>query len=144
MTLTATAPGFTQVQGTATVGDVGLQLSGLSTSPTALSPNDEFSVNIGVLNASGAVVSIQALRVGAPSMTVTVSHTNTAIGQLVTGTWVGQSRTVTISAGQSIRRARLLQEAWPSTRLAGADDGQCDGTGLPASDALTVTVAPRA
>ena len=55
VTLTATAPGFTQVQGTATVGDVGLQLSGLSTAPTTLSPNDEFSVNIGVLNASGGL-----------------------------------------------------------------------------------------
>ena len=55
VTLTATAPGFTQAQGTATVGDVGLQLSGLSTAPTTLSPNDEFSVNIGVLNASGGL-----------------------------------------------------------------------------------------
>ena len=34
-------------------------------------------------------------------MTVTVSHTNTAVGQLVTSTGVGQSRTVTIAAGQS-------------------------------------------
>ena len=101
VTLTATAPGFTQVQGTATVGDVGLQLSGVSTSPTALSPNDEFSVNIGVLNASGAFASVQALRVGAPSVTVTVSHTNTAVGQLVTTSGPGQSRTVTIAAGQS-------------------------------------------
>ena len=50
-------------------------------SPTTLAPNDELSVNIGVLNASGGLVTIQALRVGAPSMTVTVSHTNTAVGQ---------------------------------------------------------------
>ena len=101
VTLTATAPGFTQAQSTATVGDVGLQLSGLSTAPTTLSPNDEFSVNIGVLNASGGLASIQALRVGAPSVTVTVSHTNTAVGQLVTTSGPGQSRTVTIAAGQS-------------------------------------------
>ena len=60
-----------------------------------------FSVNIGVLNASGGFASIQALRVGAPSVTVTVSHTNTAVGQLVTTSGPGQSRTVTIAAGQS-------------------------------------------
>ena len=37
VTLTATAPGFTQAQGTATVRGVGLQLAGLSTAPTTLS-----------------------------------------------------------------------------------------------------------
>jgi hypothetical protein len=100
VTLTATAPGFTQVQGTATVGDVGLQL-GLTTSTTTLSPDSPFNVSVGVLNAAGSFSTSQPLRPGAASLTVTVSHTNTAVAQLVTTSGTGQSRTVTIAAGQS-------------------------------------------
>ena len=120
VTLTATAPAFTDAQGTATVRDVGLQLQGVATAPTTLSADDAFTVALGVLNTAGSFGTEQALRVGAPSLTVTVSHTNTAVGQLVTTSGTGQSRTVTLAAGQSTSRTQWPPAGWPSTRLAAA------------------------
>ena len=68
VTLTATAPGFTQTQATTTVAETGLQLQSVPGSTTTLSPDDAFTVSIGVLNASGAVAQFQALRTGAPPL----------------------------------------------------------------------------
>ena len=84
VTLTATAPGFTQTQATTTVAETGLQLQNVPGSTTTLSPDSAFSVNIGVLNASGAIAQFQALRTGAAALSVTISHTNPAVAQLVT------------------------------------------------------------
>ena len=53
-----------------------------------------------MLNASGAVAQFQALRTGAAALSVTVSHTNTAVAQLVTTGGAGQTRTVTIVPGE--------------------------------------------
>ena len=100
VTLTATAPGFTQTQATTTVAETGLQLRNVTTSTTTLSPDSAFWVSIGVLNASGAVAQFQALRTGAAALSVTVSHTNTAVAQLVTTGGAGQTRTVTIVPGE--------------------------------------------
>jgi hypothetical protein len=101
VTLTATAPGFTQAQGSATVGESGLQLISLPGTTTTLSTDTPFWVGVGVLNASGGIQQYQALRAGAASVTVTVSHTNTAVAQLETTSGTGQTRTVLLAAGDS-------------------------------------------
>jgi uncharacterized repeat protein (TIGR01451 family) len=100
VTLTATAPGFTQAQGTATVAESGLQLGGLPGTTTTLTPDTAFYVLLGALNSAGSFLAFQPLRAGAPSVTVTISHTNTDVAQLVTTGGTGQARTVIIAAGQ--------------------------------------------
>ena len=129
VTLTATAPGFTQTQATTTVAETGLQLQNVPGSTTTLSPDDAFSVSIGVLNASGAVAQFQALRTGAAPLSVTISHTNPAVAQLVSTSGAGQTRTVTIVRASQFAvhgggRGRGLRSHWRRH-----DDGQCDGHG---------------
>ncbi len=65
VTLTATAPGFTQAQATATVGDPALRLIGPPSTTTTLSPDSPFIVQLGVLNSTGVFAAVQALRAGA-------------------------------------------------------------------------------
>ena len=101
VTLTATAPGFTQAQGTATVGETALQLIGLPATTTSLTTDTPFYVYVGVLNTAGNIAAFQAIRTGAQSVTITVSHTNTTVARLTTAAGSGQTRTVTIAAGQT-------------------------------------------
>ena len=101
VTLTATAPGFTQTQGTATVAEPGLQLGVVPGTTTTLTPDSPFYISLGVLNPAGNIAAFQQLRAGAPNLTITVSHTNIAVAQLTTTAGSGQTRTVTIAAGQT-------------------------------------------
>ena len=71
MTLTATATGFTQAQGSATVGEPALLLGGVPATTTTLSTSTAFYVYLGVLNASGQFADYQPVRAGAASVTIT-------------------------------------------------------------------------
>ena len=129
VTLTATTDGFSQAQGTTTVAETGLQLRNVPGSTTTLSPDTAFSVSIGVLNASGAVAALQALRTGAPTLSVTVSHTNPAVAQLVTTAGAGQTRTVTIVAGDFESPPVAAGGVAFDPHRRRLDDGQCVGHG---------------
>ena len=126
VTLTATAPGFTQAQGTATVGESALQLQSVPGSTTTLSPDTPFYGEHRRAERVGQIARFQPVRAGRRELTVTVSHTNPAVAQLVTTGGAGQTRTVTIVAGQvefadSVAdRGRGLRPDWR-----GLDDGQC-------------------
>jgi hypothetical protein len=110
VTLTASAPGFTDQTGTAFVVQPGLELSGLSTSTTTLSVSDPFSVRIGVPVGSVPNTSIspaQGVRIGGENVVVTITNGTAAVGQLVTAAGADQSRTVTITPGNSLSPASV-------------------------------------
>ena len=66
VTLTATAPGFTQAQGTATVAETRAAAAGRAgVDDDAVAGYARSTVSIGVLNASGAIAQFQAVRPGA-------------------------------------------------------------------------------
>ena len=142
VTLTATATGFTQTQGTTTVAETGLQLRSVPGTTTTLSPDTAIGVNIGVLNASGAVAVFQALRTGAPTLSVTISHTNPAVAQLVTTAGAGQSRTVTIVAGEFDSPATVAAGGVAFDPIGGGSTTvNASATGVRAAAPVTVTVS---
>ena len=95
-----------------------------------------------MLTAAGSFGTEQALRVGAPSLTVTVSHTNTAVGQLVTTSGTGQSRTVTIAAGQSLSPSSVAAGGVAFDPIGGgATTITATATGFLAAAGVTVTVS---
>jgi uncharacterized repeat protein (TIGR01451 family) len=142
VTLTAIAPGFTQTQGTATVAESGLQLGGVPGTTTTLTPDSPFYVSLGVLNSAGNIAAFQQLRAGAPNLTITVSHTNTAVAQLTTTAGSGQTRTVTIAAGQTNSPTSVPNGGVAFDPIgAGSTTVNATATGFraAAADAVTVT-----
>ena len=142
VTLTATAPGFTQTQATTTVAETGLQLQNVPGSTTTLSPDSAFSVNIGVLNASGAIAQFQAVRTGAAPLSVTISHTNPAVAQLVSTSGAGQTRTVTIVAGDTNSPTTVAAGGVAFDPIGGGTTTvSASATGVRAAVPVTVTVS---
>lgn len=84
-TITASAPGFNSDTLRATVVQPALEVVGLNTTPTSLSPNQVFIVRVG-LSYSGnpSLVEYQQIRAGGVAQTVTVTNTIGAVAQLVT------------------------------------------------------------
>jgi len=105
VTLTVSAPGFTDATGTAFVVQPGIELAGLLTSTTTLSVNDPFTVRTGVPAGSAPNTFIspaQEVRIGGENVVVTITNGTAAAGQLVTAAGADQSRTVTITPGNSL------------------------------------------
>jgi len=75
----------------------GIALTGPATSTTTLSPDDPFYALVGI--PSGGSVSIQNVRAGGPSVTVTFMTDNTGIGMLKTSSTSGATVTATIDPG---------------------------------------------
>ena len=102
ITLTATAPGYTDGTATLTVRGTALDIIFLGTSTTTLSPDAPFSVRIGVLNAGGnGYTAEQTIRAGGTAVTATLTTSAPAVGQLVTSGGSGSNATVVIGVGQS-------------------------------------------
>jgi uncharacterized repeat protein (TIGR01451 family) len=98
--VTASAPGFTDAQGTVNVVQPGLQLASVPASTTTLSANTPFYAYVGLADATGAYLTqVQSVRAGG-GLTVTMTHTNPAVAQLTTSAGSGQTRTVVIPPGQ--------------------------------------------
>lgn len=91
VTLTATAPGFTDTTNAITVVQPGLRLSGVPTSTTMGSADTPFRVEVGVPNAPAntGLNSLQAVRVGGPTLTATVTNAVAGVAQLTTSAGVG-------------------------------------------------------
>ena len=98
VTVTLTAPGFTDGSATITVVQPGVVLTGLGASTTTLSPDDAFYARIGT--PSGNSVSGQAVRAGGSTLTVTISNSNVGAGVVKTSGASGGSVTVQILPGQ--------------------------------------------
>ncbi|MDH3496619.1 MAG: hypothetical protein OER21_07645, partial [Gemmatimonadota bacterium] len=102
VTVTATAPGYTNGTATMTVVQPALDVIFLTTSTTSLSPNDPFQVRIGVPNAANQFMSIeQAIRAGGTPVTATVTNSDGTAAQLVTQAQTGNTVTTTIAVGQA-------------------------------------------
>jgi trimeric autotransporter adhesin len=100
-TVAASAPGFTgTTSGAVTVRQAMIDIIGLSTTPTTLSPDDPFQVRLGVANSAfTAVQTEQAARAGNP-ITVTVANGNAAVAELEFSGGAAQTGTVVIPVGQ--------------------------------------------
>ena len=100
VTLTASAPGFTDDTGTINVLRPAIELVSLPDTTTTLSPSTPFYVRTGVVLTGGTSIwAFQAPRPGGGGLTVSVTHSNPAVAQLVTTAGAGQTRTVSIAAG---------------------------------------------
>ncbi|MEW6116914.1 MAG: hypothetical protein AB1553_08440 [Nitrospirota bacterium] len=101
-TITVSAQGFGSNSHTVNVVQPAVQIAGLNTSTTSLSPNDEFYAYIGIPSSNNTVIyDYQEIRVGGNPVTVTFTNSNDVVGRLVTNSGAGQSATVTIGVGQS-------------------------------------------
>ncbi len=98
--ITASAPSFTDGSLTVPIVEPVLGLSGLESDTTALSADDPFAVRTGLPNASGTGILAQAVSLAAGDLTITVSSSNSAVGQLVTTSTSGQSLPVVVAVGQ--------------------------------------------
>jgi hypothetical protein len=102
VTLTATAPGYTNGTGTAVVVAPAIEITGLTASMSASAANDPFEVRLGALNTAGTgLFDEQVVRPGGTPITVTVTNGTAAVADLVTTAGAAQSRTVTIAVGAS-------------------------------------------
>jgi hypothetical protein len=102
VTITASAAGFTSGTGAVTVVQPALQITGLNTTPASTASDDPFQVQVGLPSTNDSFLSpAQSVRIGGTALTVTVTHTNTAVAQLRTTGATGQTVTGTINPGQS-------------------------------------------
>jgi len=97
-TVTATAPLFSDGASTSEVVQPAFEIAGLATSTTSLTNDDPFYVNVGVpYTANSSVQYSLAVRAGAPGpLTVTLTSSNPAVGQLTTTPLTGGTVTVEI------------------------------------------------
>jgi uncharacterized repeat protein (TIGR01451 family) len=101
VTITASAPGFSDQTGSVTVAQPAVRIENLSTSTTSLSASQEFWVRVGLPNVTNSnLITTQNVRVGG-SLTATVTNSAALVAQLMTTAGAAQSRTVTIPSGQS-------------------------------------------
>ena len=104
VTVTATAEGFTGDDGIVHVVQPAIELVGVPATMTSLAPNVEFRARIGLLAgpANNSFISpTQEIRSGGTALTVTISNDNSSVAQLTTLAGTAQTRTVTISPGDS-------------------------------------------
>ena len=101
VTLTASAPGFTDGSDTTAIVQPAIRIINLAASATTLSVDDDFQVQVGIPNALNTnLASTQSLRVGGGALTATVVNSAAGVGQLVTTPLTAQSVTVQIAEGQ--------------------------------------------
>ncbi len=102
-TVSASAPSYTTgTSVTITVAAAAVEFLSLPAATTTLTPDIAFVVRVGVSDVAGSGFhSEQEVRPGASALTVTVSNSNAAVGQLVNTAGAGQTRTVSIAVGAS-------------------------------------------
>jgi hypothetical protein len=100
--VSATAPGFESGSATMTVVQPAFDITGLSTSTTAAAVDDPFNVRVGLPNNLNTYLNeLQSVRPGSPGLTVTLTSSNAAAGQLVTSQGPGSTVTIVISPNAS-------------------------------------------
>jgi hypothetical protein len=99
--ITASAPGYSDANTTASIQPAAIRLSGLATTAVAGGAVDAFTVQIGLANATGTdLAGTQSVRPGGPGMFITITSSNPAAGSVFTSSEEGASVTVQIPAGQ--------------------------------------------
>jgi len=102
--ITASAPRFSDGQGTASVVPAAVRFNGLNATATAGGADDPFNIQIGIPNSDGSnLQTVQSVRTrpGSPPLNVTITSANTAAGVLVFGATTGGTVTVPIAAAQN-------------------------------------------
>ncbi len=100
VTLTVSASGFIDGTGTVTVVQPALEISGLLANSNTSAADDVFKVRIGIPGPNDSyLVAYQRVRIGGGTLEATVTNSDAAVGQLVTGDGTGQTRVVEIPAG---------------------------------------------
>ncbi len=146
VTITATAPGFAEVNQACDIVQPGVQVWNLAASNDVFDPVDEFLVQVGIVGGGGAyLVSTNKVRSGGPGLTATITNTNATAAELVTTPATGQVVTAEIAAGE---------KQTPSTVSGGGVgfDGLAAGTtdvtatipGFITTDTATMTVTVEA
>lgn len=98
--LVFSAPGFVPDTSLITVGVPAFEISGLGTTHTAFSPNDDFVVRIGEPWPGAPYLRVvQPVRVGGPAVPVAVSVSNSGVGILRTSTSAAATVNLSIPAG---------------------------------------------
>ena len=93
-----TAAGFTPDTTAVTVEQPAIDIIGLVSNTTTLSPNDPFQARIGIPSADSSGISAELTRnPDLPPLTVTFTSGTPAVGELVTQTFTGSSVTVEIA-----------------------------------------------
>ncbi len=100
VSFTVSAPGFTDGTGTVEVVQPALRISALNASTTTSSPNDPFTVDVGIPTTNNANVTVQRVRSGNSSLSVSVESSTPSVGQLVTSIATGSPVTIEIQPGQ--------------------------------------------
>ncbi|HEX9728792.1 MAG TPA: hypothetical protein VGA37_09840 [Gemmatimonadales bacterium] len=101
VTFTYLAPGFTTATATKTIVQPALDLSGVITTTTTLTPDDPFQVRIGIPNAANTFLNeLQAIRIGGTPVVATVIVSDSAVGRLVTSTDTAGTITLQLDPGQ--------------------------------------------
>jgi uncharacterized repeat protein (TIGR01451 family) len=100
VTITASAPGFTDGTGSLTIVQPAIRIEGLPVSTTSLSSDSPFFVRTGPpIAGNGNLAQLQAVRAGG-GITVTLTNSNATVAQLTTAAGSGQTRTVAIGPNQ--------------------------------------------
>jgi hypothetical protein len=100
-TVTVSAPGFVDGVATATVVQPGVQIGGIVTTTTTLSPDSPFFVQIGVPNGNG-ISPAMSVRAGSSPITATVTSNPAAIAELANSSGAqGGTIQVQVPVGQS-------------------------------------------
>ncbi|HYP09658.1 MAG TPA: PKD domain-containing protein [Bryobacteraceae bacterium] len=140
VTLTVSAPGFTNGSGTVTVVPAWIRIQGLATSMSASAANDAFTVQTGY-NTSSFVA--QAVRAGAAPLAVTVTSTVGTAGTLVTSAGPQNPNTVLIQPGQNSSAASVAAGGIAFDPLGtGNTSVSAAASGLTSATSVSVTVTP--
>jgi hypothetical protein len=100
VTVTVTAPGFTDGTTTHTVAQGAFEILFLDLSTNSLAGDDPFQVRVGLQSGSALGVEL-ALRAGGTALDFEVTNSEALVGQLVTLAGAAQSGTVTVGPLQS-------------------------------------------
>jgi hypothetical protein len=101
VTITATAPSFTDGSSDVDVVPPALDIISLPSTTTAGAANTNFQIRLGAISAGNNSVGVEeVIRAGGSDATISITNSNAAAAQLVAGV-TGQAVTVSIPVGQS-------------------------------------------
>jgi hypothetical protein len=140
VTLTASAPGFTNASATVTVLPAWVRIQNLATSMSASAANDAFTVQVGYITTSFGQ---QAIRAGGAPLAVTVNSSNATVGTLVTSGGTANPATVLIQPGQHSSASTVASGGIAFDPLAGGTTTvSAAASGLSSVAGVNVTVTP--
>ncbi|MEO8337647.1 MAG: hypothetical protein ABI664_21905, partial [bacterium] len=146
VTVTASAPGFTDATASETVAAKALDLFGIPTSTTAGAADNEFFARIGVVDASGTTLyQEQEVRPGGTTVVVTLTNSNAAVARLTTTAGSAQTRTVSIAPGLARSPSTVATGGVAFDPLAAGNttvSGTAPGVIVVPEASVTVTVTP--